>query len=150
MLDLMEHAFRAGHELALHDAIVLCHERKQCLPPWALAELARRSQVVGRGEKAKKRMGRHALPRTEQQQLLSDACCFEKVNECREQWTRKLRGEDAFSAASHELNLDKETIRKAYSRHKRRLGKRGYYISLLYCLPDFVGYLEHNEALLGW
>jgi hypothetical protein len=63
-----------------------------------------------------------------------------------------LRGEDAFTAATRELGLrgEGETVRKAYYRHHKRIGKHTYYISLLFCLPDYVAYLVYNEALLGW
>jgi len=150
MLALMKHAFSQGHELALHDAVVLCNESKRPVPAWALAELSRRSLAIARNEKTTKKKGRHASPRTEQEQLVVDAACFAAVNERRESWDRKLRGQDAFTAAADELPLDAESVKKAYYRHRRRVQNRTYYISLAYCLPDYVAYLEHNQALLGW
>lgn len=150
MLVLMEHAFRHRHELALHDAVVLCNENKRPLPAWALAELSRRSLATARNEKLKKKKGRHALPRTEQEQLVVDAACFAAVNERRETRHRKLLGQDAYTAAADELHLGAETVKKAYYRHRRRVQNRTYYVSLAYCLPDYVAYLEYNQALLGW
>ena len=157
MLRLMEHAYSVGHELALHDAVILCHDTNLPLPGWALADLAALSEAFIRNEKLGKKRGRHAVPRTEQEQLVSDARCYATVNEWRQRKTdlkkpdrKKLRGEDSFTVAARELHLERETIHKAYYRHRKRVGKGTYYISLLYCQGDYVGYLLHNEVLLGW
>ena len=149
-LELAKRGFGAGHELALHDAIVLCHDMRWPLPRWALAELARRSRAFARGEKPVKKMGRHAVARTEQEQLLEDARCYDAVKKWRENSDRKLRGEDAFQAAADELHLSRETVRKAHYRHEKRLKKGHSYISWLYCRErDIVEYLQYNRELLG-
>ena len=145
MLVLMEQAFCVGHEFALHDAIVLCHDSKEDLPSWVLVELARRSRAYVRGEKPTKRHGRHSSSRTEQAQLVADARCFRAVNNLRE---RGLTYLEAFEAASEELHLSSEAVTKTYYRHKRRVNAGSYYISMLYMDPDFVGYLLYNDALL--
>jgi hypothetical protein len=152
MLKLAKHAFGFGHELALHDAIILCEETKRPLPRWALAELSRRSRAFLSGAKIKKKRGRHARPRTGQDQLVGDARSFAAVNGWRLDRKSKdaLRGEDVFTVAANELHSDRETVRKAYYRHRDRMKKRAYYVSLAYCAGDLVDYLQHNEELLGW
>jgi hypothetical protein len=79
MLSLMQHAFRAGHELALNDVIVLCHDAKHQLPEWALAELAGRFRAEALGKKLEGKRGRHARPRTKQAELLADAQCYQGI-----------------------------------------------------------------------
>jgi len=144
ILAVMERAFRAGSELALLDAISFCDETQLPLPGWALRELAQRARAQARGEKVKKKMGRHSFL-GEQRDLLSDARCFELVTELREAGPQRRKGEDAFSVAGDELHLNRETVRKAYYRFKK-LKESERYISLLY-LQDPVGFLIHNSLL---
>ena len=125
----MERAFRAGHELALHDALVYCHETKQPLPGWAIEGLAKRSRQAVSGEKVKKKMGRHASPLEQQRQLLADAYCFGFVQELH---ASGLSWVQAFEEATDELELSAEAIRKAYGRAKRRLDSNDYYLSYQY------------------
>lgn len=150
MLRLMHRAFEAGHELALHDAIAVCHETKRSLPDWAMAELAKRSRSIARGEKFSKKRGRHAVPSTEQEQLLDDANCHAEVCERRLEQSKFPKGEDAFSMAGNTLGRDRETVRKAFRRHRDRVEKGNYYVSWAYCDGDVVKYLQHNQELLGW
>jgi hypothetical protein len=129
ILDDMERAFRAGHDLALHDAVLYCHETKQPLPNWVMEGLAKRSRQAVSGEKVKKKMGRHASPLEQQRQLLADAYCFEAVSELHDQG---LSWVQAFEEATDELEVSAEAIRKAYSRAKKRLNSNDYYLSYQY------------------
>jgi hypothetical protein len=144
ILAVMERAFRAGSELALLDAISFCEETRLPLPSWSLRELAQRARAQARGEKIKKKMGRHSLL-GEQRDLLSDARCFELVTEARKIGSEKLKGDDAFSVAGKELHLSRETVRKAYYRFKKKTASERY-ISLLY-LQDPVSFLIYNSLL---
>lgn len=148
MLDLMEHAFRAGHELALHDAIVLCHHNKQRLPDWVMAETARRSRSYACGEKPERKRGRHGAPLTKQRELLEDAKRFDAVQDLMA--SRKLFWEAALEVLSKTKPLrGYETLRKSYLRHNKRLKTKTFYVSLLCCQGDYVGYLNHNDYLLN-
>jgi hypothetical protein len=155
VLAVMERAFRTGHELALLDCIVFCHGDRdlgrsgqpQTLPDWAFDTLAARARDQANGKKHKRKRRRHELSFTEQEKFVADARCFDLVNELRHQSLVHRRGEDAFTAATHELHLDRETVREAYYRARRkRLARSSNYISLLY-LQDPLGYLIHNSLL---
>lgn len=132
-LQMAEHAFRHGHELALHDAVVLCSERKRSLPEWVLTELADRSRAFAENRPTRTRRGRHARGATEQQQLVLDARCYHKVRECRDKNEPRQRGENCISKAADELGLEYDTAKKRYDRHRKRMGKGTFYISYLYC-----------------
>ena len=125
----MERAFRAGNDLALHDAVVYCHEAKQPVPSWAMEGLAKRSRQAASGEKVKKKMGRHASPLEQQRQLLADAYCFEFATELHD---RGLSWTDAFEKSTEEVHLSAQAIKKAYGRAKKRLASKDYYLSYLY------------------
>lgn len=130
ILGEMKRAFLAGHELALHDAVVYCHETQQPFPGWAMEALAQRARRSASGERVKKKMGRHASPQEQQRQLLADAYCFEVVNDLREDYG--LTWVDAFEKATDEVHLTAEGVRKAYSRAKKRYASKDYYLSYLY------------------
>ena len=132
-LHLAEHAFRHGHELALHDAVVLCSERKRPLPDWALTELADRSRAFAESRPTRRRRGRHSRGATEQRQLVLDAQCFHKVRECKDRNEPRRRGENCIFKAAEELELEYDTAKKRYDRHRKRIGKSTFYISYLYC-----------------
>jgi hypothetical protein len=125
----MERAFRAGHELALHDAVVYCHESKQPPPNWVMEALAQQARQSARGAKPKKKMGRHASPLEQQRQLLADAYCFEFVQELH---VSGLSWERAFAKTGDEVHLSAEAVRKAYSRAKKRFANKDYYLSYLH------------------
>ena len=151
ILAVMEHAFSAGSELALLDAISFCDETHRPLPSWALRELALRARAQVQGKKIKKKMGRHAFL-GEQPDLVFDAQCFESVTELRaELRDEKRKGEDVFSIVADKLHpgresgAGRETVRKAYYRFKNKPPSKRY-ISLLY-LQDPVGFLQHNSLL---
>jgi hypothetical protein len=154
VLAVMERAFRTGHEIALLDCIVFCHGdrdlgcsgRPQTLPDWAYDALAARARDQASGKKPKTKRRRHALSFTEQEQFVADARCFEVVNELRHKSLVQRRGEDAFTVATYELHLDRETVREVYYRARRRLARGSNYISLLY-LQNPLGYLIHNSHL---
>jgi len=129
---MMKRAFRADHELALDDAVVLCWFEERVLPHWALDALAARAIGRAHGRKIESRMGRHSHSREQQKQLMADARCFALVNEMRRGRAESRRGEDAFTAAGKKLHLDRETLRKAYYRARRRRANRSFYISWLY------------------
>jgi hypothetical protein len=131
ILAVMENAFRTGSELALLDAISFCDETNWILPKWIVKELAIRARLQAKGEKIKKKMGRHAFL-GEQPDLLFDARCFELVTELREESREYLKGVDAFSLAATELRSERETVRKAFYRFKKQ---------------DPVGFLHHNSIL---
>jgi hypothetical protein len=125
----MERAFRTGNDLALHDAVVYCHEAKITPPGWVMAGLAKRSLQWVSGEKPKKKMGRHSSPLEEQRQLLADAYCFAVVKDLHDHglsWT------DSCEKAGQEVHLSTEAVRKAYSRAKKRLDRNNYYLSYQY------------------
>jgi hypothetical protein len=126
----MQRALSAGHELALHDAVVYCQDAKTPLPMWVADGLASRFRKAANGEKAKKKIGRHASPLEQQRQMFCDAYCFEIVRDLRED--NGLKWVDAFEKASSEVNLSAEAVRKAYYRAKKRLISKNYYLSYLY------------------
>jgi hypothetical protein len=144
ILAVMENAFRAGSELALLDAISFCDETNRTLPKWVVKELAIRARLQAKGEKIKKKMGRHAFL-GQQPDSLFDAKCFELVTDLREESDKKLKGADAFSLAATRLRSERETVRKAFYRFKNRPPSERY-ISLLY-LQDPVAFLQHNSIL---
>ena len=78
---------------------------------------------------------------------MADACCFEAVNDLR---ADGLTWVDAFEKVQDKLHLSSEAARKAYYRHKHRLGNGSHYVSTLYCDGDLVAYLQYNQELLGW
>ena len=166
VLEVMERAFHAGHELAFLDAIEFCYQTKRILPEWAFSELAHRSRQQATGKyKPKKKMGPHSKPWDEQEQIVKDAECYAVVNDWREAPLRErqdfLKAEagvkhytfrptfDAFAAAGKKLHLSREGAIKAYYRHDKRRKTGSYYVSLLYVLPDVVAYFTCNEELLN-
>lgn len=148
VLDVMGNAFYEGHDLALHDAVVSCYQNKKRLPDWVREELYNRSLAVGRGEKPKKRMGRHAQSVEQQKQIVSDAQCFEAVNELR--GNKTLTSDGLYMEAGRKVHASKETVRKAYARHKHRVDSGKYYVSLVHLGSDYVEFLHLNSDLLRW
>jgi hypothetical protein len=145
ILDVMEQAFSAGSELALLDAISFCDKEHRPLPSWALTELALRARAQAKGEKIKKKMGRHAFL-GQQADLVFEARCFEWVREFREEGHKKERGADAFSRTAAKLHSGDNTVKKAYYRFRSKRPSQRY-ISLLYLQDDFVGFLQYNSLL---
>lgn len=126
VLGEMERAFRDGNELALHDAVMCCYESKWPLPDWASKAFT--AHALGE-ESTQKKMGRHAVPGTEQKQMLDDLFCYETVRLlCEDDF---LTWVGAFEKASEKLCIPADTLRKAYHRTKRRLATGEYYLSYL-------------------
>jgi hypothetical protein len=163
ILAAMERAFRAGHELGLLDCIVFCHEKKRTLPGWAFDALAERARDQATGKKPNRKMGRHALLFSEQDQLHADSQCFMMVNSIRQRHEEKdedffdkaakelhltpdaVRG-DVFAVAARVFDLDRETVRKAYYRVRKKLASGSYYLSYLY-RQDPAGFMRRVSLM---
>jgi hypothetical protein len=145
-LVLAERAFRAGHELALYDAIVIGGQDEQPLPKWVIAAVEERGRLLALGQKPKKKLGRHSSARAEQEQIIDDCRTVNVIAGLREEG--RLQLDEAIERATDHLNRSPEAIHKAYYRHKRRIASGNYYVSFL-SLGDIVEYTSFNPHFHG-
>lgn len=132
----MKRCHKEGHELAVYDALLFCKEEKIPVPAWVVDVLLDVGMRLARGEKPRKKIGRHASSMERYKQMSFDHSCLTWMEDFREEG---MTWERAFEQTGRELNCSAVTARKAYSRAKKRRASGKLYYSELTARQQKLG-----------